>query len=170
MIFVHSKSKFSLKRWIGRGKNAWLKRPKKAYFLEIWKVSIKSIIKKLFGGTIWRFSGIYFLFLLKQFGRSSLLSLPFSACVGWRDFLTRCFAVYLLTYLPLHGELYKGFSTFLISMIQMNKRSAIKMQMGEDRSKKSSNRKKIGGNGGATPKTLNNFFTIPEQKNWVQQE
>ena len=72
MIFVHSKSKFSLKRWIERGENAWLKRPEKAHFLEIWKVSIKSIIKKLFGGTIWRFSGIYFLFLLKQFGRSSL--------------------------------------------------------------------------------------------------
>ena len=29
-----------------------LKGQKKAHFLEIWKVSIKSIIKKLFGGTI----------------------------------------------------------------------------------------------------------------------
>ena len=69
MIFAHSKSKFSLKRWIGRRKNAWLKRLKTAQYLEIWKVSIESIIRKLFGGTIWRFSGIYFVFLPNQFAR-----------------------------------------------------------------------------------------------------
>ena len=47
-----------------------LKGQKKAYFLEIWKISIKSIIKKLFGGTVGRFSGFFFLkqrlFLSKQ--------------------------------------------------------------------------------------------------------
>ena len=52
--------------------------------------------------------------------------------------------------------------------IQTCKRSTIKMNMGDDKSKKGSNGGKTGGNGGAAPKTLNNFFTLAEQK--VQQE
>ena len=118
MIFVHSKSKFSLKRWIGRGKNAWLKRPKKAYFLQLWKVSIKSTIKKLVKTPYEGFPVFIF-----SFYWSNLLDQAFKVC----HFLPvlaggiySMFAVYLLMYLPLHGELYKGFSTFLISMSLLN--------------------------------------------------
>ena len=52
--------------------------------------------------------------------------------------------------------------------IQTCKRSTIKMHMGDDKAKKGSNGGKTGGNGGVAPKTLNNFFTMAEQK--IQQE
>ena len=43
--------------------------------------------------------------------------------------------------------------------IQTSKRSTIKMQMGEEK-KKGSTGSKPNGNGGAIPKTLNNFYTM----------
>ena len=52
--------------------------------------------------------------------------------------------------------------------IQTCKRSTIKMHMGDDKVKKSPTGSKNGGNGGTGPKTLNNFFTMAEQK--IQQE
>ena len=52
--------------------------------------------------------------------------------------------------------------------IQTCKRSTIKMSMGDDKTKKGSNGNKNGGSGGAAPKTLNNFYTMAEQK--IQQE
>ena len=47
--------------------------------------------------------------------------------------------------------------------IQTSKRSTIKMQMGEDK-KKGSTGNRSNGNGGAVLKTLNNFYTMAEQK------
>ena len=52
--------------------------------------------------------------------------------------------------------------------IQTCKRSTIKMNMGDDKAKKGSNGNRNGGNGGTAPKTLNNFFTMAEQR--IQQE
>ena len=54
--------------------------------------------------------------------------------------------------------------------IQMNKWSTIKMQMGDDKSKKNSNGNKTGGNDGAAPKTLNTFFTMGDQKDQSRSE
>ena len=48
--------------------------------------------------------------------------------------------------------------------IQTSKRSTIKMQMGEEK-KKGSTVSKSNGNGGATLKSLNNFYTMAEQRN-----
>ena len=47
--------------------------------------------------------------------------------------------------------------------IQTSKRSTIKMQMGEER-KKSNTGSKPNGNGNEMPKTLNNFYTMAEQR------
>ena len=47
--------------------------------------------------------------------------------------------------------------------IQTSNRSTIKMQMGEER-KKASTASKSNGNSGAVPKTLNNFYTMAEQR------
>ena len=54
--------------------------------------------------------------------------------------------------------------------VQTSKRSTIKMQMGDDKSKKNSNGNKSNGNNGAAPKTLNNFFTMAEPKTQNQSE
>ena len=54
--------------------------------------------------------------------------------------------------------------------IQASRRSPIKMQRGDDKNKKSSNGNKSGGNGGAVPKTLNNFFTMAAHKSQSQPE
>ena len=47
--------------------------------------------------------------------------------------------------------------------IQTNKRSTLKMHMGDEK-KKGSNGGKNGGSGGAIPKSLNNFYLMAEQK------
>ena len=47
--------------------------------------------------------------------------------------------------------------------IQTSKHSTIKMQMGEEK-KKGSTGNRSNGNGGVVPKTLNNFYTMAEQK------
>ena len=53
--------------------------------------------------------------------------------------------------------------------IHTSKRSIIKMQVGDDKTKNNANGNKSNGNSSATPRTLNNFFTLAEQKTQHEQ-